>query len=45
MQTQNDFDLDILDVRAEDDELDVDLEDEEEDDEDVIVPGLEEEGM
>lgn len=45
MQTQNDFDLDILDVRAEDDELDVDLEDEEEDDEDMIPADLDVEGM
>ena len=29
MQTQNDFDLDTLDVRAEDDELDEDEEEEE----------------
>lgn len=44
MQTQNDFDLDILDVRAEDDELDADLEDEEED-EDMIPADLDVEGM
>lgn len=36
MQTQNDFDQGTLDVRAEDDELEVDLDDEEEDEEEMI---------
>lgn len=43
MQTQNNFDLDILDVRAEDDELGVDLDDEEDEEDEDMIPLIEEE--